>query len=87
MAGYLRNDKRNNESAVKYFLLGSFATAFLLYGIAWIYGLTSTTNLDEIRRAVPGLDSRRLPGRARPQSRHVRSFHPRLHEGVQRTGL
>jgi NADH-quinone oxidoreductase subunit N len=52
MAGYLRNDKRNNESAVKYFLLGSFATAFLLYGIAWIYGLTGTTNLDEIRRAL-----------------------------------
>jgi len=38
LAGYLRDDKRNNESALKYFLLGSFATAFLLYGIAWIYG-------------------------------------------------
>jgi NADH-quinone oxidoreductase subunit N len=36
LAGYLRDDKRNNESALKYFLLGSFATAFLLYGIAWI---------------------------------------------------
>ena len=34
LAGYLRDDKRNNESAIKYFLLGSFATAFLLYGIA-----------------------------------------------------
>jgi len=32
MAGYLREDPRNNESALKYFLLGSFATAFLLYG-------------------------------------------------------
>lgn len=49
LAGYLRDDKRNNESAVKYFLLGSFATAFLLYGVAWIYGLTGTTNLMEIR--------------------------------------
>ena len=38
LAGYLRDDKRNNEAALKYFLLGSFATAFLLYGIAWIYG-------------------------------------------------
>ena len=37
LAGYLRDDKRNNESALKYFLLGSFATAFLLYGVAWIY--------------------------------------------------
>jgi NADH-quinone oxidoreductase subunit N len=43
------DDKRNNESAIKYFLLGSFATAFLLYGIAWIYGITGATNLEEIR--------------------------------------
>ena len=50
LAGYLRDDRRNNESALKYFLLGSFATAFLLYGIAWIYGLTGSTNLDEIER-------------------------------------
>jgi NADH-quinone oxidoreductase subunit N len=52
MAGYLRDDKRNNESALKYFLLGSFATAFFLYGIAWIYGLTGSTNLTEIRRII-----------------------------------
>jgi NADH-quinone oxidoreductase subunit N len=52
LAGFLRNDRRNNESALKYFLLGSFATAFLLYGIAWIYGSTGSTNLDEIRRVL-----------------------------------
>jgi NADH-quinone oxidoreductase subunit N len=52
MAGYLREDPRNNESALKYFLLGSFATAFLLYGVAWIYGLTGSTNLLEIRRVI-----------------------------------
>jgi NADH-quinone oxidoreductase subunit N len=52
LAGYLRDDKRNNESALKYFLLGSFATAFLLYGIAWIYGITGSTNLVEIRRVL-----------------------------------
>lgn len=52
MAGYLRNDKRNNESALKYFLLGSFATGFLLYGIAWVYGMTGTTNLAEVRRVL-----------------------------------
>ena len=51
LAGYLRDDKRNNESALKYFLLGSFATAFLLYGIAWIYGITGSTNLTVIRAA------------------------------------
>jgi NADH-quinone oxidoreductase subunit N len=49
LAGYLRDDKRNNEAALKYFLLGSFATAFLLYGIAWIYGTTGSTNLGDIR--------------------------------------
>src|SRR5205085_1438012 len=49
LAGFLRDDRRNNEAALKYFLLGSFATAFLLYGIAWIYGIAGSTNLDEIR--------------------------------------
>lgn len=48
LAGFLRGDRRNNESAIKYFLLGSFATTFLLYGVAWIYGLTGTTNLNRI---------------------------------------
>jgi NADH-quinone oxidoreductase subunit N len=52
LAGYLRDDKRNNEAALKYFLLGSFATGFLLYGIAMIYGVTGTTKLDEIRTAL-----------------------------------
>jgi len=52
LAGYLRDDPRNNESALKYFLLGSFATAFLLYGVAWIYGLTGSTNLFLIRQAL-----------------------------------
>jgi NADH-quinone oxidoreductase subunit N len=52
LAGYLRDDARNNESALKYFLLGSFATAFLLYGVAWIYGSTGSTNLMEIRRVL-----------------------------------
>lgn len=56
LAGYLRDDKRNNESALKYFLLGSFATAFLLYGIAWIYGTTGTTTLTDVRRVLANPD-------------------------------
>jgi len=52
LAGYLRDDARNNEAALKYFLLGSFATAFLLYGVAWMYGATGSTNLTEIRRVL-----------------------------------
>ncbi len=52
LAGYLRDDARNNESALKYFLLGSFATAFLLYGVAWMYGATGSTNLSAIRTSL-----------------------------------
>ena len=52
LAGYLRDDKRANEAALKYFLLGSFATAFLLYGIALIYGATGSTNLALIRSTI-----------------------------------
>ncbi len=49
LAGFKRNDIRSNESSLKYFLLGSFATAILLYGIALIYGGTGTTNYQAIR--------------------------------------
>jgi NADH-quinone oxidoreductase subunit N len=52
LAGYMREDRRSGEAAIKYFLLGSFATAFLLYGIAWIYGLTGSTSLETIRTAL-----------------------------------
>jgi len=52
LAGYLRRAKLGNEAAAKYFLLGSFATAFLLYGIALIYGATGTTSLQGIRNAL-----------------------------------
>src|SRR5262249_51805231 len=56
LAGYLRDDKRANESAIKYFLLGSFATAFLLYGVALIYGATGSTNLGRIRAVISSAD-------------------------------
>ncbi len=52
LAGYLRDDKGCNESALKYFLLGSFATAFFLYGVAIVYGTTGSVNLVTIRRAA-----------------------------------
>lgn len=45
MAGFRRTDVRSNESSLKYFILGSFASAFLLYGIALIYGATATATL------------------------------------------
>ncbi len=57
LAGYLRDDKRANEAALKYFLLGSFATAFFLYGVALIYGATGTINLTQVRAAIMGPDA------------------------------
>src|SRR6266699_298372 len=45
MAGFRRSDVRSNESSLKYFILGSFASAFLLYGIALVYGATATDTL------------------------------------------
>src|SRR5260221_5456970 len=45
LAGFRRTDVRSNESSLKYFILGSFASAFLLYGIALIYGATATAIL------------------------------------------
>ncbi len=52
MAGYRRYDSRSSESSLKYFLLGSFATAFLLYGMALVYGATKTTSLIGIKAAI-----------------------------------
>lgn len=48
LTGFLRNNLKSNEASLKYFLLGTFATAILLYGIAMIYGLTGTTNLKAV---------------------------------------
>src|SRR5882762_9554368 len=45
LAGFRRTDVRSNEASLKYFILGSFASAFLLYGIALIYGATATETL------------------------------------------
>src|SRR5256885_14486334 len=48
LAGINRRSIRSAEGALKYFLLGAFSTAFLLYGIALVYGATGATNLEVI---------------------------------------
>ena len=45
LAGFMRKRSISNESSLKYFLLGAFATGFLLYGIAFIYGAAGTTSI------------------------------------------
>ncbi len=52
LAGSQKNDLSSNEAALKYFIMGSFATGILLFGIALVYGSTGSFNLLEIGRAV-----------------------------------
>ena len=52
LAGLNRRSVRAAEGALKYFLLGAFSTAFLLYGIALVYGATGTTDLVQIRERI-----------------------------------
>ena len=56
LAGMNRRSERSAEGAIKYFLLGAFSTAFLLYGIALVYGATGTTNLATIGARVHQLN-------------------------------
>ncbi len=60
MTGLRRRSKRGNEAALKYFLMGAFATGFLLYGMALLYGAAGTTSLLRMQSALaasqnPGL--------------------------------
>jgi len=48
LAGLKRKDVKSSEAAIKYFLLGSFATAFLVYGLALLYGSAHSTNISSI---------------------------------------
>jgi NADH-quinone oxidoreductase subunit N len=52
LAGFRQRDAGGVESSLKYFLLGSFATAFFLYGIALMFGATGSTNIPEIARSL-----------------------------------
>jgi NADH-quinone oxidoreductase subunit N len=52
LAGFLRSDPRSSEASLKYFLLGSFATAFFLYGVALMFGATGSTSIAEISTAL-----------------------------------
>jgi NADH-quinone oxidoreductase subunit N len=59
LAGYRRRTASSTESSIKYFLLGSFATAFFLYGVALMFGATGSTRIPDIQKALssgaPGL--------------------------------
>ncbi len=52
MVGFLRTDKRSNEAAMKYLLLGAFSSGFLVYGFSVLYGLAGSTKLADIAAAL-----------------------------------
>jgi NADH-quinone oxidoreductase subunit N len=50
LVGFLRRDRRSNEAALKYLLLGAFSSGVFAYGLSLLYGLTGSTNLGDISR-------------------------------------
>ncbi len=56
LTGYIRPSRRSNEAAIKYFVLGAFSLAILLYGMSLLYGLTGTTHLRVIATALAAGD-------------------------------
>ena len=54
LTGMARESLRSNEAAIKYFILGAFATAVLLFGMALVYGATGSIRLDEIQARIGG---------------------------------
>jgi len=60
LAGWRKHTGRGPEAAIKYFLLGSFATAFLLYGIALIFGATGTTQIYQVAALAPAAQNQTL---------------------------
>ena len=52
LAGFARRDPYSTEGAIKYFLLGSFSSAILLFGLAYVWGITGTTRVDGVTAAL-----------------------------------
>jgi NADH-quinone oxidoreductase subunit N len=56
LVGFLRRDRRSNEAALKYLLLGAFSSGIFAYGLSLFYGISGSTNLAVIARAVSAVD-------------------------------
>ena len=55
LVAFTKREKRSNEAAMKYFLLGAFSSGVLLYGMSLLYGVAGSTNLGEIGHAVANI--------------------------------
>ena len=84
LAGFRKGRATASESSIKYFLLGSFATAFFLYGIALCFGATGSTSIAAIAAGMAGHQdpnprmARRRHGTHRPRLQGLRRPLPRL---------
>src|SRR5579859_4190207 len=57
MVGFLRSERRSNEAAIKYLLLGAFSSGFLAYGFSVMYGISGSTKLRDISAAIASRDA------------------------------
>jgi len=61
LAGYHKSDGYSTEGAIKYFLLGSFSSAIFLFGLAYVWGLTGTTNIAKVAGVLSGVATGTVP--------------------------
>jgi NADH-quinone oxidoreductase subunit N len=52
LAGFMKNNRQSNEASLKYVLFGAFASGMMLYGFSWLYGISGSTNLLDIKEAL-----------------------------------
>ena len=54
LAGYLKQNKKSNEAALKYVVYGAFSSGIMLFGLSYVYGLTGSTNFFQIQKVLAG---------------------------------
>src|SRR5713101_2189979 len=76
LTGFLRREKRSNEAALKYVLLGAFSSGILAYGFSLLYGLSASTNISAIRGALEGREDlvRRIVHSPQPATAQFNPF-------------